>query len=38
MPDFLTGLLVTVLVTVSNYEEVGGSNGLLLTSLIPMTS
>jgi len=30
MPDFLTGLLVTVLVTVTNYDEVGGSNGLLL--------
>ena len=34
MPDLLTGLLVTVLVTVTNCEEFRRSNGLLLTLLI----
>ena len=34
MPDLLTGLLLTGLVTVTNHEEDGGPTGVLLTSAI----
>jgi hypothetical protein len=37
MPYLLTGLLITVLITVTNCAKAEGSNGLLLTSVVPTT-
>jgi hypothetical protein len=37
MPNLLTGLLITALITVTNCAEVEGSNGLLVTLVVPAT-
>jgi hypothetical protein len=37
MPNLLTGLLITALITVTNCAEAEGSNGLLVTLVVPAT-
>jgi hypothetical protein len=37
MPNLLTGLLITASITVTNCAEAEGSNGLLVTLVVPAT-